>query len=148
MNMEYENKNKRKVHITPKDFDEYYNKMENADVFERAKHMSVLFGDCFVIHISKDDYLKALCDDSVNAANTDESVKADIDRICTSMTIHKDGVESLRGMTVAHAYIDDFYYNLPEPTEIDTISIIQSVDYDKLKNVLDESRRYRKRHRK
>jgi hypothetical protein len=88
--------------------------------------------------------LRLLSDASVNTANSlkelaNNSVKAVIDRrIRTSMTIHKDGMDkNLRGMTVTHMYVDDFYYNLPEPPDTTAIEVIQTTNYERLNRIAD-----------
>lgn len=81
--------------------------------------------------------LKAPCVDDEKAQWLDDHF------IDFGTVIHRDGVDkNLRGMTVAHMHVDDFYYNLPEPPETDIVTVIQSVDYNKLKKIIDMRRHF------
>ena len=164
--MEEENKNKRKIHITPemlKEFKEDYEKhaiMAEEEVKQEAERDAILFGDSYITHMNRESYLKALLgpiyDDPsqmewkeltnrqialLKAPCVDEKAHCFDDLVEFGTVIHRDGVDkNLRGMTVAHMHVDDFYYNLPEPPETDIVTVIQSVDYDRLKKVLDVRR--------
>lgn len=156
-----EEKNKRKVYhdrIDPEvfsDLEKDYKKYKiTPEVVETAKRMATLIGDSFIVRIDRDSYLRALLGyaayKELNQSSPverimlrpqceDESAVKDITKF--SIDIHRDGVDkNLRGMTVAHMYVDDFYYNLPEPPETDIVTVIQSVDYDRLKKILDVRR--------
>ena len=153
----YEEKNKRKVHydrIDPEVFSnlekEYEKYKITPETIENAKRMAILFGDSFLVRFDKDTLLRALLGSTYKELNgmerimlrppcVDETSAEDLTKL--SISIHHDGVDkNLRGMTVTHMYIDDFYYNLPEPPETDVVDIIQSVDYDRLKAMLDVRR--------
>lgn len=154
----YEEKNKRKVHydrIDPEVFSnlekEYEKYKITPETIEKAKRMATLFGDSYLIRLDKDILLRALLGSTYKELNgtterimlrppcVDETSAEDLTKL--SISIHHDGVDkNLRGMTVTHMYIDDFYYNLPEPPETDVVDIIQSVDYDRLKAMLDVRR--------
>lgn len=150
----YEEKNKRKVHydrIDPEvfsDLEKEYEKYKiTPETIENAKRMATLFGDSYLVRLDKDTLLRALLGPTYEELKgierimlrppcIDESSVEDLTKL--SISIHHDGVDkNLRGMTVDHMYIDDFYYNLPEPPETDIVTVIQSVDYDKLKKMLD-----------
>ncbi len=153
-----EEKNKRKVYYDSidsevfSDLEKDYKKYKiTPEVLENAKRMATFFGNSFVVRIDKDSYLRALLGPAYKELNSpmerimlrlqceDESAVKDLTKL--SISIHHDGVDkNLRGMTVAHMYVDDFYYNLPEPPETDIVTVIQSVDYDRLKKILDVRR--------
>lgn len=58
--------------------------------------------------------------------------------VVSPMTIHHDNIDkNLRGMTATHMYVDDFYYNLPEPPDTTAIEVIQNTDYERLKRIAD-----------
>lgn len=58
--------------------------------------------------------------------------------VISPMTIHRDDIDkNLRGMTATHMYVDDFYYNLPEPPDTMAIEVIQTTDYERLKRIAD-----------
>ena len=153
----YEEKNKRKVHydrIDPEVFSDLEKEYEKYKItpktIENAKRMATLFGDSYLIRLDKDTLLRALLGSAYKELKVperimlrppcvDESSAEDLTEL--SISIHHDGVDkNLRGMTVAHMYIDDFYYNLSEPPETDIVTVIQSVDYDRLKKVSDVRR--------
>lgn len=154
----YEEKNKRKVHydrIDPEvfsDLEKEYEKYKiTPETIENAKRMATLFGDSYLVRLDKDTILRALLGSTYKELNgtterimlrppcVDETSAEDLTKL--SISIHHDGVDkNLRGMTVAHMYVDDFYYNLPELPETDVVDIIQSVDYDRLKAMLDVRR--------
>lgn len=154
----YEEKNKRKVHydrIDPEVFSnlekEYEKYKITPETIENAKRMGTLVGDSYLVRLDKDILLRALLGSTYKELNgtterimlrppcVDETSSEDLTKL--SISIHHDGVDkNLRGMTVAHMHIDDFYYNLPEPPETDVVDIIQSVDYDRLKAMLDVRR--------
>lgn len=120
-------------------------------VIEKAKRMATLIGDSFIVRIDRDSYLRALLGYPYKELNkpspidrmymykvpcVDESAVED--RIRFSIDIHRDGVDkNLRGMSVAHMYIDDFYYNLPEPPDTTAIEVIQTTDYERLSRIAD-----------
>lgn len=155
----YEEKNKRKVYydrIDPEvfsDLEKEYKKYKiTPETIENAKRMATLIGDSFLVRVDKDTLLRALLGPAYKELKgismerimprpqcEDESAVKDITKF--SIDIHRDGVDkNLRGMTVAHMYVDDFYYDLPEPPETDIVTVIQSVDYDRLKKMLDVRR--------
>jgi hypothetical protein len=162
--MEEENKNKRKVHITPemlREFKEDYEKhaiMTEEEAKQEAERDAILFGDSYIMHMDRESCLKALLGPlyistaemegfkpgqiaMLKAACVDEKAYCLDDLVEFGTVIHRDGVDkNLRGMTVAHMHVDDFHYNLPDPPETDIVTVIQSVDYDKLKKVLDVRR--------
>ena len=165
-----DNKNKTKIYLSPEELEEAlkdykeYHKPEDVDVLERAKHMSKIFGDSFVMTVNKDVCLEALLggpiyddpsqieckeltprqlqllranDRSNDVANMLKELNKS-DCVRTSMIIHKDGVDkNLRGMTIEHMYIDDFYYNLPEPPDTTAIEVIQTTDYERISRIAD-----------
>ena len=58
--------------------------------------------------------------------------------VVSPMTIHRDDIDkNLRGMTATHMYVDDFYYNLPEPPDTTAIEVIQTTDYERLSRIAD-----------
>lgn len=58
--------------------------------------------------------------------------------VVSPMTIHRDNIDkNLRGMTATHMYVDDSYYNLPEPPDTTAIEVIQTTDYERLKRIAD-----------
>lgn len=90
------------------------------------------FGFMPNIRLSKVEFIEFLIETSKTCQ--DEQIKVQCsDAYLTGVSIHHDGADkTLRGMTVTNMYVDDFYYNLPEPPETDIISVIQSVDYERL----------------
>lgn len=130
--MEEGNKNKRRVHFTPKEFEEIFKDYE--EYYNKDNHLKALcpiYDDPSYIELKKlsPRQLHLLSNDSVNPSNlfkelANKSVKADIDK-------------SLRGMTVAYMYVDDTYYNLPEPPDATAIEVIQSTDYERLNRIVD-----------
>lgn len=164
--MEEENKNKRKVHITPemlREFKEDYEKhaiMAEEEAKQEAERDAILFGDSYIMHMDRESCLKAFLGPlyistaemegfkpgqiaMLKAACVDEKAYCLDDLIEFGTVIHRDGVDkNLRSMTVAHMHVDDFYYNLPEPPETDIVTVIQSVDYDKLKKIIDIRRHF------
>lgn len=165
--MEEENKNKRKVHITPerlREFKEEYEKytiMSEEEAKQKAERDALLFGDSYIMRMNRESYLKAFLGplyistaemvgfnlrqiEQIKAQCVDEKARRDDDYFIELDTvIHRDGVDkNLRGMTVTNMCIDDFYYNVPEPPETDIVTVIQSVDYDKLKKIIDMRRQF------
>lgn len=152
-----EEKNKRKVYygnIDPEilsDPEKDYKKYKiTPEVVENAKRMATFFGNSFLVRVDKDTLLRALLGSTYKELNKaspmerimlrpqceDESAVEDLTKL--SIDIHRDGVDkNLRGMTVVHMYVDDFYYNLPEPPSITTIEVIQTTDYERLSRIAD-----------
>lgn len=151
----YEEKNKRKVHydrIDPEvfsDLEKDYKKYKiTPETIENAKRMATLIGDSFIVRIDRDSYLRALLGYAaykelnspmerimLRPQCEDESAVKDITKF--SIDIHRDGVDkNLRGMTVTHMYVDDFY-NLPEPPSTTVIEVIQTTDYERLSRLTD-----------
>lgn len=162
--MEEENKNKRKVYITPerlREFKEDYEKhaiMAEEEAKQKAERDAILFGDSYIMRMNRESYLKALLGplyistaemvgfnlrqiEQLKAQCVDEKARRDDDCYFIELdtVIHRDGVDkNLRGMTVTNMHVDDFYYNVPDPPETDIVTVIQSVDYtDLLKKIGD-----------
>lgn len=160
-----EEKNKHKVHYDINDPEVFSDLFSNLDKdhkkykitpeeIENIKRMSTLIGDSFVVRINKDSYLRVLLGSTYKELNgssmermmfrtpcVNESSVEDLAKL--SIDIHRDGVDkNLRGMDTHHMYIDDFYYNLPKSPETDIVTIIQSVDYDRLKKIIDVRRHF------
>lgn len=58
--------------------------------------------------------------------------------VVSPMAIHRDSNnKNLRGMTNVHMYVDDFYYNLPEPPDTTAIEVIRSTDYERISRISD-----------
>ena len=148
--MEEENKNKRKIHITPemlKEFKEEYAIMAEEEVKQKAERDAILFGDSYIMHMDRESCLKAFLGPQYIPTSEMEGFKPGQiamlktqcfdDLVEFDTVIHRDGVDkNLRCMTVAHMYVDDTY-NLPEPPDATVIEVIQSVDYERLNRIVD-----------
>jgi hypothetical protein len=156
-----EEKNKRKVHydsIDPELFSDLkkdYKKYKvTPEAIENAKRMATLIGDSFVVRIDKDTYLRALLGSMYRELNepspmdrmymykvpcVDESAVEDPTKF--GMVIHRDGIDlNLRGMRACSMSIDLFNHEIPDPPERDIVSIIKSVDYDRIEKLLTTRR--------
>ena len=152
-----EEKNKRKVHygsIDPEvfgDLEKDYKKYKvTPEAIENAKRMATLIGDSFVVRIDKDTYLRALLGSTYRELNepspmdrmymyrvpcVDESAVED--RTKFGMVIHRDGIDlNLRGMRACSMSIDLFNHEIPDPPETDIVTIIKSVDYERIEKIL------------
>lgn len=156
--MNEENKNKRKVHYDKLD-PEVFSEMEKdykkykvtPEVVENAKRMATLFGDSFVVRIDKETYLRSLLGPTYRELIpptervmfrppcVDESSAEDLTKF--SIDIHRDGIDlNLRGMRACSMLIDDFHHEIPDPPKTDIVTIIKSVDYDRLEKLLTTRR--------
>lgn len=156
-----EEKNKRKVHYDSidselfSDLEKDYKKYKvTPEAVENAKRMATLIGDSFVVRIDKDSYLRALLGSMYKELNepspmdrmymykvpcVDESAVEDPTKF--GMIIHRDGIDlNLRGMRACSMSIDLFNHEIPEPPETDIVTIIKSVDYDRIEKLLTTRR--------